>query len=286
MKRLLQLIVAIIFISCGSKSHVAQDIDDRYPINGRVSSIKIISYDAVSRFGEAHKADEDDYEDYILINLDKDGYLDSFYSYWYSSYDRCDMLSSYVKYQYSDGRITSMTFYDYSGEEDGEVVWSYLNDQLSRIDTFDADGELKSYQQFEYLDDGVIISSSLDPTGALLGRSINTLSEAAYRKALTSFAADNDDITSVSLSNGRQLLAVSDGKVERRAFYNANGDVERCEGFRLSPDGSSFLHADIATFYLYTYQYDSKKNWVKRVCYEGAAKQPIEITERFIEYDD
>ena len=47
MKRLLQLIVAIIFISCGSKSHVAHDIDEKYPINGCVSSIKIISYDAV-----------------------------------------------------------------------------------------------------------------------------------------------------------------------------------------------------------------------------------------------
>ena len=285
MKRLLHLLFAILIVSCGSKSHVARHDDGKYPINGNVSSIKIITYEAVSRFGEAHKADENDYEDYTLINLDKDGNIDSSYSYWYNSHDKCDELSSYIKYDYSDGRIASLTIFNSLGEDENKIVWTYLNDQLSRIDEFDANGKLNTFNRYEHLEDGSVIISSFSSDSTLLRRSISTVSEASYRKSLTSLLAD-DEITTVSLSNGSQLLAVSDGKVERRAFYNANGDVERCEGFRLSPDGASFLHADIATFYLYTYQYDSKKNWVKRVCYQGAAKQPIEITERFIEYDD
>lgn len=285
MKRILHLLFAILIVSCGSKSHVARHDDGKYPINGNVSSIKIITYEAISRFGEAHKADEDDYEDYTLINFDKDGNIDGSFSYWYSSYDKCDKLSRYIKYDYSDGRIASLTIFNSLGEDETKIVWTYLNDQLSRIDEFDANGKLKTFNRYEYLEDGSVIINSFSSDSTLLSRSISTPSEASYHKAVVSLPAD-DQITTVSLSKGNQLLAVSDGKYERTASYNSNGDVERCEGFRLSPDGRSFMNSDEAVTYIYKYQYDSKKNWVKRVCYEGAARQPIEITERFIEYAD
>lgn len=285
MKRILHLLFAILIVSCGSKSHVARHDDGKYPINGNVSSIKIITYEAISRFGEAHKADEDDYEDYTLINFDKDGNIDSSFSYWYSSYDKCDKLSSYITYDYSDGRIASLTIFNSLREAETKIVWTYLSDQLSRIDEFDANGKLKTFNRYEYLEDGSVIINSFSSDSTLLSRSISTPSEASYHKAVVSLPAD-DEITTVSLSKGNQLLAVYDGKYERTASYNSNGDVERCEGFRLSPDGRSFMNSDEDVPYIYKYQYDSKKNWVKRVCYEGAARQPIEITERFIEYAD
>lgn len=308
MRRLLLLSIAALLATCSSNKEFNTN---RYQMNGNVLSVKVVSYDATTRFGEVVKEDADDYNDCVVYRLNNQHLIEAESHFYYSTYRDRDILTMMTKRAYDGERLLSEEQYDDDGDLEMKHTYKYDGDKVTSIVKYNNESEVieKSLYTYDgdhqsivvYDDEGEVIrriestfdgkelvsETIYDATGQKT--LVCTLSKSgdAYTYNYEDLAADNIySYTSKSDKHGRLIYiahSTNMGTEELFIEYDKHGNATICRGGETSLDGRYFLVEDGVDSY-YEYKYDSHNNWIERIGYHGETRMPFEIVERTIEY--
>ncbi len=283
MRRLLLLSIAALLATCSSNKEFNTN---RYQMNGNVLSVKVVSYDATTRFGEVVKEDADDYNDCVVYRLNNQHLIEAESHFYYSTYRDRDILMMMTKRTYDGERLLSEEQYDDDGDLEMKHTYSYDGDHQSIV-VYDDEGEVIRRIESTFDGNELVSETIYDATGQKT--LVCTLSKSgdAYTYNYEDLAADNIySYTSKSDKHGRLIyIAHSTNMGTKELFieYDKHGNATICRGGETSLDGRYFLVEDGVDSY-YEYKYDSHNNWIERIGYHGETRMPFEIVERTIEY--
>lgn len=273
MRLLLQLCMMFSLLSCANSGKLTSL--DEFNLKGNVSSIKVITYEAESKFGEIVKGDID--------------------------------YSGNYQYEFNDNKMTTVkTTFDRRGNIDGKDIYAYNNNNgLTTVSTYDSDGDLDGKIIFEYIDNILVSQNFYDADGELENKiefenNGKNITKGKYVKSENDFSywtnTWNGDILVESIGYNK------DGGIESKSTYTRDGKLSKIslDSFEISlkyndsKDIISYINAepsDITSFfynegktYYCEYEYDSHDNWVKRTSYLGETRIPDKIVERNIVY--
>lgn len=251
---------------------------DNYQLKGNVSSVKMLTYYADSKFGEIIKG-ELLYDGVSVVDFNKSGYITSI-----SSYIKNGNLYSKSKYSYREDKLDTVIVYDSNGDLMNKMFFIWDDDKLLSNLNYDSEGKetfkniyeyengyvktVLFYDEDELVDkqiitkrdgENVLESFSYDKTGKEKGKHINEWDNNIQVKI--EYIASNDDSSySIFLENGLTVKS------------------ENCYVLMNSIDMS------MKEIYFYDYEFDNKDNWIKCIVFKGNGKIPYRVIEREITY--
>ena len=160
------------------------------------------------------------------------------------------------KYKYNeDGNMTERTSYNANGEIDGKNKYLYNKDgNMTEMTSYNANGELGSNSKYKYDEDG------------------NKTEWKYYDGELaTKYKYQYDEDGNEMEKSGYRI---SDGRLSLKFNYQYDEDGNMI--------GNSSYGYPSDWNYTYQYEFDKLNNWIVRTRYEDG--NPLEITEREIEY--
>lgn len=276
------LFAILFFVGCGGGN--SRYDYELYGLNAPVKSVKVLTYEADSKFGEVVKGE-------------------------------LKFLGNYVAEFNAVGNIQSISDFD----SDGDLFWvsKYKyndNNHMIEHSSYNPEGEVEYKNTFEYVYDGEKIVSV---TQNSLYNDINTtyLYESMYdgNTIVEENTFVNGDFISKTkylkhdVSGKEWILYDKDGVEESSGheYYNKSGRVVSSrigdKSFEVKWNDknlpiylknaqlynntliSSLLDEGESLYYV-EYEYDTMGNWVRQIVFEGEMKRPVSISEREIKY--
>lgn len=305
MQRAVYFLIALIAISCNSASFKDFEQDLRYANNlkGNIKSIKTETFEASEIFDVTIKGESAtpnfDLSTYLqaiiplnsTIEFTKEGKLvlkeikgASFSQSGKIIYDSnwniveelftSNRNENITKYEITNNRPTSSTFYNDDGDVVNKANYVYDNGLLQEITTTGNDGEVLDRTTFSYAD-GVETKDVYYTSGKLIrtyktdifGRHLEILSPGGFlnNKIIIQYDGKNPVPT--------KILTYSDNDLESTLIMTLDdlGNIVEIKEI-----------GEVETIYSYAYKYDKKGNWLERTTYvDGEIKY---ITTRTIKY--
>lgn len=266
MKKYYILLLSLLFLMSCSSNSVVENSFSSYELNQKVKSVSVLIYEAESKFGEIVKGDlaYNPWETYNA-SFNKDGFITELTNFD----DDGDIYSKHI-YTYNDNSLlTQLADYDEDGRLEKKQKYSYDGKKLSSLIIYDKDGSETSRFEYEY-DGARIIEGRCFEGKNLSSRFENEYHTGKILAKQTSFDADGNVIYEVQYDKKGRFIKQKSENISVEIEYNEYG-----------LRSSIKINDDITYF---EYEYDKKKNWIKRISYEGEAKEPDEISERVINY--
>jgi len=273
--------ITLVFVACSGNSSKPD-----YNLKGKVRHIRTTNYYAVERFGKFEKGELTDeleepclYDNYFSLS----GLMDSTVAYnrqkqlLYKSFNTFENDKIIAQKNYNgDGSLASS--YDFSyNEKTGE------QEEVRRYDA-------KEGRRWRY----VVRRSPNDPS--VIEKIIyDENGDVNYRCKVKEYKKNGTLV--------KEIVYNSDGDVERVAEYNNDGKIlidsaviqESVSRWVYNKKGDvEYMESARRGDYHYSYEYDSKGNWIKKIWYSGYHDEdegpehdecnPVYIQERVIEY--
>ena len=267
------LFALLLLTSCNNSNTTSLD---ELNLKGRVLSVKAISYEAESKFGEIVKGDID-FSGNSLFSFNEAGMIidKSFYD-WDGDLDRKE-ISVYDE----KGRISEVNEYDEDGDLYAKTVFEFVDDIIVSQIRYDVDGEVEFHIKYENDGRNIIRGEYI----------VSEYNKGDYwenklngSKLVESISYDNKGGkgSTSTYNTNTKLVKVELPDYSIEVSYNETGDVDKTLNARFTEHSFS-IHEEGSVYY-YEYEYDSNNNWVKRITYKGEHKKPELITERIIKY--
>ncbi|MBP5328229.1 MAG: hypothetical protein J6Y98_10030 [Bacteroidales bacterium] len=251
-------------------------------LKGKVKTVKLSIYKATKKFGELKPGSLS--EDALFHPLST-GYSFSFYGSGYYAGAICKQTYN------NDGMISSERWYNEKKKIYKETEYTYKNGFL-----LETNSTYKSSLKYSYLPDNIYNEKySYDKSGRVVADTVykdtsvfmTTLYE--YSENTITYCYDNKKNV-VKFENGRPSMLISYDSVGNETGTTRYNN----HGFETSYDGKVSIEYDYNEYfdpisktedidkYTFSYEYDKKKNWTKRITYKDG--EPIYIEEREITY--
>ena len=250
MKKLILLLFIPLVFSCSDDKK--NDLDE-LKLNGKVKSLKEITYSAVEKFGEPVKNTFLNENEYLF---EKNGNIAEIrYEFEFQE------GFSYKNIYEDNGNLIERNQYKNSGELEVKFKFKYDdNGNMIQYNQYNKDGDLEH-----------IGKNKFDEAG-------NWIEQNYY---------DNDG----ELKSNWKNKYDDDGNMIEQKEFNKNGELESNRKIKYDDKGNMVYESrydengelEYGTEYEYK-EFDREKNWVKRIGYEDG--KATEITEREIEYYD
>ena len=260
-------------------------------LRGKVKNVITRNYNAIFRFGEIIKGEEDE-----CANV-TDGTYEAYYndagkitdSKWYEvpgygGYTECYRAGFKYIYDEKDNLIEVRKYYIESGDPWERTIHKYNNDG-SIAETIHKD-YFYNYQTtttyiYKYNEKGDIIEENQVSTSNMSEATTNSRRKYDNKGNLIEYVVWYENSKYYPLINEhnpviKDVFEYDDtGKrIREDVKYNDKGDI--IEGLR-HWYGDYYKNK-------YEYKYDEKGNWIERITYEKDTRTPIILTERIIEY--
>lgn len=267
--------ILLLFLVAGC-TNKTNDLDV-YNLRGNVSSVKSSVYDAESKFGEIIKGDLD-YYGTSLLEFNEDGMLKSYTRFCNDG----DILGKSIN-TIVDGKVQKQDCYDGDGVLEYKILFERDGENLKSRITYDEDGNETDKIIYEY-DGDRIKSVTHYSKGELYGKIIySKFEEFKHIEGLCYDKEGNvDGKVEEKYTNGRKTKLMYGKDFSATMELNENNDYIKSTGCYVNKLDEIISKED-ETFY-YEYDYDSNKNWIKRISYKGDAKKPYQVIERTIIY--
>lgn len=266
MKKYYILLFSLLFLMSCSSNSVVENSFSSYELNQKVKSVSVLTYEAESKFGEIVKGDlaYSPWETYNAI-FNQDGFITELTNFD----DDGDIYSKHI-YTYNEkSLLIQLADYDEYGKLEKKQKYSYDGKKLNSLIIYDKDGSEKT--RYEYIHDGTrIIEGRCFEGKNLSSRFVNEYHTGKILAKQTGFDADDKVIWEAQYDKNGRFIKQKRENLTVEIEYNKYGLQ------------SSIKFDDDITYF--EYEYDKKKNWIKRISYKGEAKEPDEISERMINY--
>lgn len=262
-------------------------------LKGNVKSIKTSSYNVEERFGRYEKGgltEIDGQASTIVEYYSKSKLVDSV-----ATYDNNGTLTSMAFYSYEGDKMSDLKRYDGNGKLLVSFTYSYNkhSNEVELIEQYDAKNNERCRVEQKRSDDdpNITENTTYDSRG-----NVNTSSRV---KGVKKNGKLVEEISYDSDGNVKRVRRYSDEKMildsvvddlVKHWEYNQKGDVVYWSWGKDMYDYSRGTGID----FHYSYEYDSKGNWIKRTWYGGRHDEdeepdhsectPVYIQERVIEY--
>ncbi len=286
MKKFILVLIAGITASCSNEFKEFDNFLDT--LNGKISSIEMKSYDAGMKFGEISK-ENDSYEEFVAVELTEKGMIESIFKYEYSHWKEEGVLQSVRKFKYDGMNPIEYNYYKSNGNLVYKKKYEYIIDNMVHTAYYDEEGELLGEINYQY-ENGKLIKETVYDEEAWPIREINYIYDGNLVNASGKDIKTDKEIyyKNIQYDEKRRVIKVVECnddviktiEVER----DKDGHVIKSIGGRCDIYGYLDLAPVNKTEYYYEYEFDKHKNWIKRICFKGEERKPVEIVEREITY--
>lgn len=271
--------ITIVFVACSGNSSKPD-----YNLKGKVRHIQTTNYYAVERFGKFEKGELTDelgepclYDNYYSLN----GLIDSIVAY-----NRQKQLLYKSFNTFEDDKIISEKNYNGDGSLASSYDFSY-NEKTG-------EEEVRLYDAKEGRRWRFVTRRSTDDPSVIEKITYDENGDVNYRSKVKEFKKKGTLV--------KESVYNSDGDVERVIEYNNNGKIlldsaiiqESVSYWEYNKKGDVEYMESACGNYHYSYEYDAKGNWIKKIWYSGYHDEdegpehdecnPVYIQERVIEY--
>ncbi len=188
----------------------------------------------------------------------------------------------------AEGYISNKTHYIYGGMEASKEVFSFDGSGLPVKRELFIGGKLQTYTDYSYeadyrlaftkeydADDNFVKSThySYDSAGLLESMSIDGVNGVSMQTTKYAYDAEGNVISTVvsnhvGVEGSREaFIRNSTGQLLEKVYYNIGGIELMSEKYNNKGFPSQWDSADQSQ--VYTYKYDSKGNWIQKLCVEG-----------------
>lgn len=271
--------IALVFVACSGNSTKPDN-----NLKGKVRHVRTTNYYAVERFGIFEKGELTDelgepclYDNYYSLN----GLIDSIVAY-----NRQKQLLYKSFNTFEDDKIISEKNYNGDGSLASSYDFSY-NEKTG-------EEEVRLYDAKEGRRWRFVTRRSTDDPSVIEKITYDENGDVNYRSKVKEFKKKGTLV--------KEIVYNSDGDVERVIEYNNNGKIlldsaiiqESVSYWEYNKKGDVEYMESVRGNYHYSYEYDAKGNWIKKIWYSGYHDEdegpshdecnPVYIQERVIEY--
>lgn len=269
----------ILLSSCTNK----QTYDyEYYGLNCPVKSVKVITYEAESKFGEIVKGDLEWHGHYLAIFSDV-GNLESI-----SNYDDDGELISVDKYKYDeDNKVTVISSYDNNGDLIDQIMYTYNEDLIESFTQKSYWNDKEEIREYKHKWHGEQLVETMIIENGELSTIIKYTSNSKNNSKWITYDKNGKEISrgDEAYNEYGQMVSRNEGELHIIVEWNDKKLPTFLKNAHLSNNTiiSWYRTGEENTYYV-EYEYDKKGNWIKQVVYEGEIKTPLTISERVIQY--
>ena len=285
LRYMLLLALSVMLYGCDGGSKIRYSYEE-YGLNCPVKSVKVLTYEAKSKFGDVTKGDLSRSGNYTaqfnevgnikqLSTYDATGDLNGMTRYKYNEDDQLVELSVYgsdgelqeqFSHEYDNGHIISSTLRSYWSDEEEIRKWAYIwdGDELKEQHSM-LNGKLTAKTIYHVNNE----QRSEWTTYNIGGEQLND-------KVYSGYEVYNEEGQLTNYCSGDYSMEVKYNE-QNLPVYLKNAGLLNNTTILFYPEGEE-------TEYYAEYKYDSQGNWIEQIIYEGFAKKPVSISERVINY--
>lgn len=273
---ILGMIIAMIICSCGRQ----QNDLTRQEASGDVKSIRTTGYEATEKFGEISEGDVlyGQYGQDVnnLIEFNTDGYITEI-----SNFDYSGDLSQKSVYVYDgDDKVTKINTYDGDGDEISRTVYTYNNNKkVTKIVDYDKSGKINYTQKYEWDGDKVTKTQFISEY-----KEYYWMDEYNGNTLVKSVVYDKNCKPTGEYweyENEKPKKIVTKDFTVSLTFNNKGLCTSIVNGQLINTNSYCWTNGES---YTYDYEYDDKGNWIKKIERKKDSQKATRIFVREIEY--
>ncbi len=297
LRYILLLALSVMLYGCSGDSSKTHYSYEEYGLNCPVKSVRVLTYEAKSKFGEVTKGDLSWSGNY-MAQFNEVGNIKEL-----STYNAIGDLNDVTKFKYNDNnQLVENAMYNSDGELEYQLSIEYDDDHIIRTTNRNYWSGGEEVHIWTNLWDGDKIKEQCGiMNGELTSKTIYHVAE-DYRSEWTTYNIDSEhhsdkvysgyeiyneegQITNYCYTEGEKVL--KDGPYDfcMEVRYNEHNLPIYLKNASLTNNTIIVWHTEGEEVEYYVeYKYDSKGNWIEQIVYEGFAKKPVSISEREINY--